>query len=292
MSARVLVIGRSGQVATELQRATLPSGVVLEAWGRERLDLAQTREIAGKLAQFQPDVVINAAAFTGVDLAETHAEEAFALNRDGPAALARACADLGAALVHLSTDYVFDGASSRPYVETDPKAPLSVYGRSKSEGEDAVLAHLPDAIILRSSWVYASHGANFVRTMLRLAETRDEIGVVSDQIGRPTWARDLADCVKSLALRAAERDANARGIFHYAAADDATWADFAEAIFAEAGARGAKTARVKRITTAEFPTAATRPANSRLDTSKIAALGISPQPWRERLARCLDEPLR
>jgi dTDP-4-dehydrorhamnose reductase len=244
------------------------------------------------LRDLRPDAVINAAAFTDVDRAETEAAAAFALNRDGPAALARACADLGAPLVHLSTDYVFDGAKPAPYVETDAKAPLNLYGHSKSEGEDSVLASGAHAAIVRTSWVFAAHGRNFLRTMLRLAEARDEIPVVADQIGRPTAASDLAQTCLAVALRALDRDPTSRGVFHYSDAGDASWADFAEAIFSEAAKAGLKLARVKRITTAEFPTPARRPANSRLDSTKIgAALGVAPRDWREACAICVREVL-
>ncbi len=282
---RVVVVGRSGQLATELVRLAAPSRVTLEAFGRDRFDQSNIAEIAANLGALRPDAVINAAGFTAVDAAETQADAAFALNRDGPAALARACADLGAPLVHLSTDYVFDGAKDGPYVEGDSKAPLNIYGRSKSEGEDAVLASGARAVVLRTSWVFASHGANFVRTMLRLSETRDEISVVADQRGRPTWARDLAQCCLGLAIRARDGDERVLGLLHFAGADDATWADFAEAIFAGAG----KATRVKRISTADYPTPARRPLNSRLDTAKIRALGFEPRSWRDALLLCLSE---
>lgn len=279
--ARIVVVGASGQLGIELVRA----GADIIGLTRAELDLTDERSVAEILAPLGPDVVINAAAYTGVDKAESEPEAAFALNCDAPAALARAAADLGAAFVHVSTDYVFDGAKRAAYVEGDARAPLSVYGRSKAAGEDAVLAAHPGAAIVRTSWVYSPHRANFVKTMLRLAESRDAIGVVADQCGRPTAAADLANACLTLGR------ARIGGVFHYAGAGDATWADFAEAIFAEAAARGRKAARVQCITTAEFPAPAKRPANSRLDTSKIEALGINPRPWREALVRCLNELL-
>ncbi len=288
MTARILVIGHSGQLATELRKLALPRGVTLEALGRDRLDLLETAVLAEKLRDLRPSAVINAAAFTAVDRAETEPAAAFALNRDSPALLAHACADLGAPLVHLSTDYVFDGAKPAPYVETDAKAPLNVYGRSKAEGEDAVLASGAHAMIVRTSWVFAAHGQNFMRTMLRLAETRDEVPVVADQIGRPTAAADLAQASLAMVLRALDGDRASTGVFHYAGAGDATWADFAEAIFAESAKAGAKSARVRRITSAEYPTPARRPANSRLDTAKI---GVTPRDWREACAICVREVL-
>lgn len=292
MATRILVIGHSGQLATALRKLELPRGLELEALGRDRFDLLKTALLHAKLRDLRPDIVINTAAFTAVDRAETETAAAFALNRDGPAALARACADLGAGLIHLSTDYVFDGAKAAPYLETDARAPLNTYGRSKAEGEDAVLASGAHAAIIRTSWVFAPHGQNFLRTMLRLAETRDEIAVVADQIGRPTAAADLAQACLAMALRALDRDPDSAGLFHYAGAGDASWADFAEAIFTEAAKAGARPARVKRITTAQYPTPARRPANSRLDTGKIrTALGITPRDWREACAICVREAL-
>lgn len=288
MPARILVIGRSGQLASELARLPCPPGVVIEAAGRERFDLAKIAEIPANLREMRADAVINAAAYTAVDQAESEPAAAFALNRDGPAALARACADLDLPLVHLSTDYVFDGAKAGPYSEGDAKAPLNVYGRSKSEGEDAILASGASAVVLRTSWVFAAHGNNFLRTMLNLAETRDEVRVVGDQVGRPTWARDLAQACLTVSLRALDRDPAARGLYHFAGAGDASWADFAEAIFAEA----AKATRVEHIPSSEYPTPARRPANSQLDTAKIAAaLSLQPRDWREACALCLAETL-
>lgn len=291
MSANILVIGRTGQLAAELMRLA-PAKVRLQAVGRDQFDLSDLAAIPGALQAVRPDAVINAAAYTAVDKAESEPEAAMALNRDGPASLARACAEADIPLVHISTDYVFDGAKPGPYVETDAKAPINAYGRSKSEGEDRILDSGARAAVIRTAWVYSSHGANFLRTMLRLAETHDEVGVVADQLGRPTWARDLAEASLTVALRALDRDPAAQGVFHYAGAGDASWADFAEAIFANARRRGARSAIVKRITTADFPTPAKRPANSRLDTTRIhQTLGIVPRDWREACTLCLDELL-
>ncbi|HVY85329.1 MAG TPA: dTDP-4-dehydrorhamnose reductase [Caulobacterales bacterium] len=286
---KVLVFGKSGQLAQALAECA-GDDVSIVALGRGACDLTQTSAIAMAIADAAPDAVINAAAYTAVDKAESEPEAAEALNALAPAAMAAACAARGVPFVHVSTDYVFDGAKSAPYIESDPIAPQSAYGRSKAGGERDVLASGARAAILRTSWVYSAHGANFVKTMLRLAATRDEIGVVADQFGRPTWARDLADaCLASAKALVAGKD-EAAGVFHYAGGGDATWADFAEAIFAEAARRGLPNARVKRITTADYPTPAKRPANSRLDTTKIeAALGIRARPWREALALCMDE---
>jgi dTDP-4-dehydrorhamnose reductase len=289
VTAKILVLGRSGQVARELEKLGAPAGFALEFAGRERLDLT-TADPGPLVQEVRPAAVINAAAYTAVDRAENEPEVAFRLNRDVPAALARACAEAGVPLVHFSTDYVFDGSKPEPYLETDPVNPAGVYGASKAEGEAAVLAAGGRAIVLRTSWVYSAFGANFVKTMLRLAGDREEIAVVADQIGRPTWAED---CARG-ALRAVQAmlDGQVMGseLFHLAGAGDATWADFAEAIFAGAAANGGPTARVRRITTADYPTPARRPANSRLDCTKmIDALDWPMRDWRLSLAACFEE---
>jgi dTDP-4-dehydrorhamnose reductase len=290
---RILVTGASGQVGLEMQRAPLPPGWTLITPAREDLDLLDTAAIAGAVAALQPDAIINAAAYTAVDKAESEPDLAFALNRDAPEALARAAAALDAPILHLSTDYVFDGEKSAPYVETDPRNPIGAYARSKAAGEVAVLDAPARAAIMRTSWVFSAHRANFVKTMLRLGEARDEVAVVADQHGRPTAAADLARACIAIADQLLARTDTARGIFHFANTGDATWADFAEAIFAGAAARGRHPVRVRRITTAEFPTPARRPANSRLDTTKIeTTLGIRPRTWRDALNECLDELLR
>lgn len=287
---RLLVIGKNGQVAHEVVRRA-PADVTVTALGRDAFDITDLAAIPALLDANPCDAVLNAAAYTAVDKAESERDVAFLLNADAPGAFARACAERGVPLVHLSTDYVFDGAKSAPYAETDPIAPQSVYGASKAAGEEAVRASGARAAIVRTSWVYASHGGNFLRTMLRLAETREELGIVADQLGRPTWAADLAEACIAMARKLHAGEARAQGVFHYAGAGDASWADFAEAIFAENAKRGAKRARVNRITTADYPTPAKRPANSRLDTSKIEALGIATRDWRVALALCMDEVL-
>jgi dTDP-4-dehydrorhamnose reductase len=281
MSGRVLVIGQSGQLARALQRV---GGESVEAWGRDRFDLTDTASILEKLRGAGARAVINAGAYTAVDAAERDAARAFLLNSEAPAALAQGCAALGIPFVHLSSDYVFDGAKPGAYVEDDERAPRNVYGQSKAKGEDAVLTE--GGVVLRTSWVFAAHGKNFVRTMLAAAETSDRVSVVVDQVGRPTWADDLARACLALAAR---DDAGGQ-VFHLAGADDASWADFAEGIFAEAAAHGMKGAQVSRILSAEYPTAAARPANSRLDSSKFAAFtGLSPRPWREALKLCFNQ---
>lgn len=287
MSGPVLVFGRSGQVAREL--AGLAGDRALVFAGRETLDLADTAGIDDLIARLAPRAVINAAAYTAVDAAEGDAPAAYALNRDAPTAMAQTCARRGLPLVHFSTDYVFDGALDRPYVETDPTGPLNVYGASKLAGEQAVAAAGGRAIILRTAWIYGAHGSNFVKTMLRLAADRDEIGVVADQIGRPTWSRDCARAAL-LAVDALDRDPALGGLYHLAGADDASWAELAAETFALSARRGGPTATVRPITADQYPTPAKRPANSRLDSGKIqAALPWRALPWRESLAACLNE---
>lgn len=279
---RIVVIGKSGQVARALARAS-PDVVAL---GRAELDLNDPDSLRVVLAD--ADAVINAAAYSAVDKAESERDAAFALNAEAPALLAQLCAEARLPLVHLSTDYVFDGAKASPYVEDDPVAPINVYGESKAAGERAVLESGARAIVLRTSAVYAAEGANFVNTMLRLGAERDALTVVADQLTRPTWADDLAGaCLK---LAQALRDAGApTGLFHATNDGEASWAEFAEAIFDEARRRGWPHARVTRIPSADYPTAARRPANARLDTEKLArAYDIRLRPWRAALALCLD----
>ena len=290
MTSKILVLGQSGQTALELAKLGPPPGFELVFAGRARFDLMGPDDPDALVAAEVPAAVINAAAYTAVDRAESEPDAAFRLNRDVPAALARACARRGIPLVHFSTDYVFDGTKPEPYVEDDPKAPASVYGRSKAEGEEAVLAAGGQAVILRTSWVYSAFGSNFVKTMLRLAGERPEIGVVADQLGRPTWAEDCASGALLAVQALLDRQPRAEGVLHLSGAGDATWADFARAIFEESAASGGPRATVRPITTAEHPTAAARPANSRLDCSKITrVMGLPMRPWREGLSLCFDE---
>lgn len=285
MTGPILVLGRSGQLATALAEIA-PERV--ECAGRETVDMANPSAVEAFVRQRAPACVINAAAYTAVDKAEAEPDLAMTINADSPGALARACAALKAPLVHISSDYVFAGDTSEPYTETDPPAPVGAYGRSKAAGEAAVLAAGGDVAIVRTSWVYGPSGANFVRTMLRLAESRDEVGVVADQFGAPTHVDDLAGACLLLADRLLDGGGpEARGVFHYANQGEATWADVAEAVFAAAAEEGLRSARVRRITTAEYPTAARRPANSRLRCDRIAALGVTLQAWRPRVFACV-----
>ncbi|MBB3957620.1 dTDP-4-dehydrorhamnose reductase [Novosphingobium sediminicola] len=279
---RIAVTGKAGQVVTSIiERAG--AGVEIIALGRPELDLGDLASIAPALAAARPDVVVSAAAYTAVDRAEGEEEAAFAVNAAGPGAVAAAARALGVPVIHISTDYVFDGTKTAPYVESDPVAPLGVYGRSKLAGEEAVIAADPDAVILRTAWVYSPFGANFVKTMLRLAQTREELGVVADQIGNPTSALDIADTVLAVAHRLhSAPDEAPRGIFHMTGNGEGSWADLAEAVFAASAAQGGPWARVRRIATADYPTPAARPANSRLCGDRLAeAYGLRLPAWRD-----------
>jgi dTDP-4-dehydrorhamnose reductase len=267
----ILVFGREGQVARELADRPPAPGTRLEFLGRAQFDLLGGGDIAAVIARDGVAGVINASAHTAVDRAESEAPLAFRLNRDAPAEMARACAGLGIPFVHFSTDYVFDGEKTTGYVEDDPRHPLGVYGASKAEGEDAVAAAGGRYAILRTAWVYSAFGANFLKTMLRLAQTRDEVGVVDDQRGCPTWAADLAGAALGV-LETLGSGALAPNVLHAAGDTAVTWADFAEMIFAEQGRRGGAVATVRRITTAEYPTPARRPANSILSIDKLTSL--------------------
>ncbi len=297
----IAVVGSRGQVARALVRVAAERGINLVARGRPEADLTERAGLAAFLAATNPALVVNAAAYTAVDKAEAEREAAFALNAEGPGRLAQLCGARGVPLVHLSTDYVFDGRGTRPYREDDAIAPASVYGASKAAGEVAIRAAQPQHVILRTAWVYDGEGQNFLRTMLRLAATRDEIGVVDDQQGSPTYAIDIANAILDLAPRltapaSADGPTTAGpttglapwGTYHLTGAGTTTWAGFARMIFATAGPLGFKAARVKAITTADYPTPARRPAYSVLDNGKLAAtFGIALPPWQEALARCL-----
>ncbi len=285
---RVAVTGANGQIASALlERAVLKRHEVV-ALARPQFDLARPETIAPLLAAANVAAVVSAAAYTAVDKAESEPEKAQTVNAAGARALADAAAALGIPVIHLSTDYVFDGTKSRPYIESDATNPLGEYGRSKLAGEQAVLAaHGGNSAILRTAWVYSPFGANFVKTMIQLAIDRDEIGVVADQIGNPTSALDIADGVLAVAERlVADPSPELRGIFHLTAAGETSWAGFAEEVFAVSRRLGGQAARVRHITTAEYPTPARRPANSRLNCDKLAAVhGIRLPAWQRATER-------
>ena len=280
---RVVVTGREGQIARSLMERGSAAGHAVVALGRPQLDLTDEADaIARAIEAAEPDVVVSSAAYTAVDKAEGEPDIAFAVNERGAGAVARAARMLDVPLVHLSTDYVFDGTKPSPYTEEDEAAPTSVYGASKLAGERAVLREQDNSAVLRTAWVYSPFGSNFVKTMLRLAADRDEIGVVADQHGNPTSALDIADGVLAVAANLlGSHDPRLRGLFHMTADGDATWAEFAAAIFAASDARGGPAARVKPIATADYPTTARRPANSRLDCGKLKiSHGVALPNWR------------
>jgi len=291
---RIVVTGREGQVVRSLADRTTDTDIEIVPLGRPELDLAgASGEIVATITNAKPDMVVSAAAYTQVDRAETDRELAFLINEDGARAVARAARETGAPLIHLSTDYVFDGAKPTPYVEDDPTEPTGVYGASKRAGERAVLAEHGDSVVLRTSWIYSPFGTNFVKTMLRLAGDRDEIAVVADQRGNPSSALDIAEGIVAIARNlASSSHSEHRGVFHMAGAGEATWAEFAERIFAASKERGGPTANVRHITTAEYPTAARRPANSRLDCGKLARIhGVHLPDWRYSVERVVGKLL-
>ncbi len=277
----LLVFGRTGQVATEL-RARAPGATYL---GRAEADLADPAACAAAIRAARPEAVINAAAYTGVDKAETEEDLAMRVNGAAPGAMAEACAELGIPLVHISTDYVFDGSGTAPWRPEDPTGPLGAYGRTKLAGEDAVRGAGGVHAILRTSWVFSAHGANFLKTMLRLSETRDRLTIVADQVGGPTPAGGIAEACLTIAAALAA-DPGKSGTYHYAGTPDTNWAGFARAIFAEAG----REVTVEDIPTSGYPTPAARPLNSRLDCSATqAAFGIARPDWRQAVAKIVKE---
>ncbi|MCX7357996.1 MAG: dTDP-4-dehydrorhamnose reductase [Alphaproteobacteria bacterium] len=281
----IVVIGKSGQVARALQRLARERGLPLVALGRQDFDLEHPSIEA--IADMRPTVVINAGAYTEVDQAESAKERAFAINAVGAEIAARASAKVGAAFVHYSTDYVFGGVKREPYVETDDVGPTSVYGASKLEGEMRVREAAPNAVVLRTSWVFDAEGKNFVRTMLRLAKSHREIKVVGDQYGSPTYALDLADATLNLAGKLQRGDGEP-GIYHCAGTGETSWAAFAREVFARSVALGGPSAEIVPISTDQYPTKAKRPQNSRLDCSKLSRdYNITMRPWTESVAACV-----
>ena len=282
MDRPILITGGTGQVSTALARACLAKGFAMCGVGRPDFDFDRPETIEAIFAATTPRLVINAAAYTAVDAAETDAEAAFRANRDGPARLAALCADAGVPFVHISTDYVFDGTKGAPYVETDPTAPSGVYGASKLAGEQAVLASGAHAIILRTAWVVSPTGRNFIRTMLNAARRTDRLRVVADQIGCPTVAADLAQAILGIVQRL-DRDGwqdRFGGVFHAAGSGETSWHGLAEAVFDAAVPLGLRRPVVEPIATADWPTPVRRPADSRLDCAKLAQVfDVAMPPW-------------
>lgn len=286
----VLVTGGAGQLATALAQE---GGADVVRVGRPDFDFDRAVSIAETLRRVRPSLVVNAAAWTAVDAAEAEPEAAMRANRDGPAALAALCAEAGIPLIQVSTDYVFDGTKGVPYVETDPTSPTGIYGATKLAGEQAVLAANPRTLVIRTSWVYSATGRNFVKTMLGAARKADRLRVVADQIGCPTDARDLAVAILSVARTLAEgwRDEYA-GLYHSAGEGETSWHGLACAVFAAAARHGQPTPVVEPIATVDWPTPARRPADSRLDCTKLARVfGVRQPDWRASLTRTVDELL-
>ncbi len=283
---KFLVTGATGQLGRQIVLDLQSKRVSVVAVGREQLDLAEPQLVSDVIAGFAADCVINCAAYTQVDRAEDESEMAFRVNRDSAGAIAEGVRRSGGRLIHVSTDFVFGGAQSHPYREDDACDPVGVYGRSKYEGELAVQSELPDAIILRTAWIYGLHGNNFMSTMLRLAAERDELTVVDDQVGTPTATRDLADAVWALA------HTEASGVFHFTNEGVASWYDFAHTIVDSARALGApiRTQHVRPIPSKDFPTRARRPHYSVLDKQRIRPLLPGPIPhWTESLKKTLRD---
>lgn len=281
-----MIVGARGQVGSLLHLQASQHGFDVMAVDRDELDITDPLAVNRQVLQWCPQVIVNAAAHTAVDKAESDVDASYAINRDGPAHLAAAAEAVGAVLLHISTDYVFAGDKEGLYVETDPVSPQGVYGASKLAGEQAVMAGCSRHLILRTAWVFGEHGNNFVKTMLRLAASRDSLGIVADQFGGPTYAGDIAAALLVMAQQALVPDFSQWGIYHFAGEPHVSWYDFANAIFHEASVQGVlvRLPAVKGIATSDYPTPAKRPANSKLDCQKIQQVfGIAPSDWRQAL---------
>ena len=286
---KVLVTGANGQVGWELSRSGARKDFDILALDRTTLDITDQSAVSKTVSASMVSLVVNAAAYTAVDQAESEPEVAFSVNRDGPAYLASVCAEAGIPLIHLSTDFVFDGKKLGPYLERDLVSPLSVYGQSKAAGEVAVRERLREHIIVRTSWVYGVQGNNFVKTMLRMGRERDVIQVVDDQYGCPTWAADLGDMIMRIAAQMREKKEITWGTYHYCGRGVTSWHGLAQEVFSLAGQyTSLKVKKVEAIRTADYPTPAKRPLNSALDCSLVEkTFNIHPRPWRESLGQMI-----
>jgi dTDP-4-dehydrorhamnose reductase len=292
----ILVFGAGGQLGQELDAATSAGRMAATLLTRKQADICDRHAVEAAVQRADPTVIVNAAAYTKVDQAEVEPASAFAGNCEGPRLLADVCAVRGLPLVHVSTDYVFDGAKPTPYVETDAVGPTSAYGRSKAAGEQAVRARLDRHIILRTAWVYGAHGRNFLKTMLALARQKESWSVVADQCGNPTATVDLAEAILAVATHATSGNAP-WGTYHFAGFGDATWHDFACEIVAAQALLTNRRPTLTAIRAIDYPSRARRPANSRLDSSRFAsAFGVTPRPWqqrtRETVAALISTPTR
>nr|WP_288354933.1 dTDP-4-dehydrorhamnose reductase [uncultured Pseudomonas sp.] len=287
---KILLLGQHGQVSRELQWL-LESRHELIVLGREQLDLADIDNLREAVRRLQPELIINAAAHTAVDAAESEPEAAFAINAVAPGVLAEEAAALDAPLIHYSTDYVFDGSKASAYIEEDAPNPLGVYGHSKLAGEQAIATVGGKHLILRTSWVYSLHGRNFLLTTQRLLQEREQLSVVADQVGAPTWAGSIAAATVQLIERRQQQQTAAWGIYHFSARGETSWFGFAEAIAAQLQAQGKTVAQLKPIATTEYPTPARRPLNSRLDCSRLERdWGVRLPDWHDGLLECLNTP--
>lgn len=287
---RILVTGKEGQVDTSLSHLAEATGHDLVRLGLPEIDLSRPETLDDPIRQAQPDVIISSAAYTSVDKAEDEPDLAQKINGDGPGALARIAADLGVPIIHLSTDYVFAGDKDGPYTEADRPSPKTVYGATKLDGEHQIAAATDNHVILRTAWVYSAVGHNFVKTMLRLGESREVLDVVSDQLGSPTYAPDLAQTLLLIAQQIViDANPTIRGVFHLTGSGSTSWAGFAKAIFANAERRGRRPVRVNPVHSSQFPSRANRPANSRLSCDKLDELyGLCLPDWQDSLDTCLD----
>lgn len=286
----ILITGGAGQVGLELARVDWPEQVRLHMPTRAELDLGDAEAVRALFARAPFKAVINSGAYTAVDKAETEVAAAFAANAMGPAILAEVTKAAGVPLVQVSTDYVFDGSGEDDYAETDPVGPLGVYGASKLAGEVAVRTGNPRSVVMRTAWVLSPHRANFLKTMLRLAADRPALRVVEDQTGCPTSAKDIAEALADITLKMIADPQAPTGVYHFVNAGSTSWAGLAREVFALSKARGGPSAEVEGITTAEYPTPARRPSNSRLSTFKITRdYGITPRPWKDAVAEIVAE---
>jgi dTDP-4-dehydrorhamnose reductase len=282
---KLLVIGSKGQLGWELCRQGKERGFNLVPLDLPEFDITDQSAVSSTVPRSNADLVVNAAAYTAVDKAESEPDLAFAVNRDGPSYLAMACAEIGIPLIHVSTDYVFDGCKEGPYLETDQVCPIGVYGKSKAAGEEKVRRRLKEHIILRSSWLYGVHGNNFVKTMLRLGKEKQELSVVDDQYGCPTFAADLAEAILTISSSIGRGQNISWGTYHYCGSGNTTWYGFASKIFEIA--KDYDTLKLKKvipISTLEYPTPASRPENSIMDCSSLKQnFNISPPEWQDSL---------
>ena len=288
---KLLITGSNGQLGWELCRQGKERGFSIIPLDIPEFDITDQVSVNKAVSTTSPDLVINAAAYTAVDKAESEQESAFSVNSDGPFYLAAACAEKKIPLIHISTDYVFDGCKDGPYCEIDPVSPMGIYGKSKAEGEEKVRHNLKEHIIIRTSWLYGVHGNNFVKTMLKLGREKEEIRVVADQSGCPTFAADLAGAILDIASRINNGQRNSWGTYHYCGGGSTTWFGFASKIFEIA--KGYEQFKIKKVTpikTSEYPTPAKRPFNSAMDCSSLdREFNICPPSWEESLASMLDE---